>query len=173
MKLIKLIMMFVTLSSITYSQEKNNLLTITIDGSRLIEDSSNYDSGLDISGTFVMLRENRLRPLIKFEAFPNLQFYKTSIGAEYSVPIFNKYRDLLIELSIGGEVGMISRSTSEYEAYFGYVTYGFNGDIRLFKPLKRFPIIISYNEQWRSDMDIWNAESKFVGSLFIGLGYSF
>lgn len=167
-------MIFLMLSSIGYSQVWNNknidsnLLTITLDGSRLIEDKSNTDSGLDVALTFVMLRQFKIRPLIKFEAFPNLEYYKTSLGVEYVIPIKD-----IFELSAGVEVGMISRSTSEYEAYFGYTTYGFNGDIRLFEPLKNFPIVISYNIQKRNDLDIWGADPKFIGSLFVGVGWSF
>lgn len=167
------VLLIVMLTSITNAQGiKGNMLTATLDGSRLIEDPKEYDSGMDLTLTMIMLRQYRVRPLIKVELFPNLQYYKTSIGAEYALPIDNR-NGLLLELVGGLEAGMISRSTSDYEAYFGYVTYGVNWDVRLFEPFERFPIIFSSNGQYRSDFDIYGTEPDWVWSLSLGLGFTF
>lgn len=163
--------MLLMLSSIGYSQggfKDYNLLSITIDGSRLIEDSKELDSGLDLAITLTMLRQFRVRPFAKFEVFPNLNYSKFAAGIEYAIQIED-----IVELALGVEVGMISRKKPGAWAGFGYPTYGFDGDIRIFALSDKFPIIISWNEQWRTDMDIWDAEPKFVGSLFVGVGWSF
>jgi len=59
------------------------------------------------------------------------------------------------------------------KSFGAWWTYGFNGEIRVFKPFENIPIIASYNYQRRTDFQMYGSEPKFVGSLYLGLGVNF
>lgn len=163
--------------------KENRMISITIDGSRLIEDPENFDSGLDIVGTLVISRKTKIEPFMKFEVFPNIDFYKFGIGAGYKIPINKRNQDRLFEFVAGVEVGLIFRKDIPHHDNFisensdsmsGWLTYGFNGEIRYFL-FQRFPLILSHNYQRRTDWKIYgeNADIKFVGSTYFGIGFVF
>ena len=163
--------------------DNNRMISVTIDGSRLFEDPENFDSGLDIVGTFVISRKTKIEPFMKFEVFPNIDFYKFGFGAGYKIPINKRNQDRLFEFVASVELGLIFRKNIPDHNNFvnensgsmsGWMTYAFNGEIRYFL-FQRFPFILSHNYQRRTDWKIYgeNAEIKFVGSTYFGIGYIF
>ena len=171
--IVLILLLFSQITIAQFGEFKNNrLLTLTIDGSRLIEKSSEFDSGLDIVATLIIDRDAFIQPLVKIEAFPDIHFYKYAVGGNYTFDIYDKY-DLLSELSIGFEIGQIIRKKTNLESYYGFYSYGFNAEIRIFKPFENLPIIATYNYQKRTDFEMYNASQKFIGSLYVGLGFVF
>jgi len=68
MKKITLILLLFTQIVISqqFDEFKNNrMISITVDGSRLIEEKSEFDSGLDIVGTLILDRSAFIQPLLK------------------------------------------------------------------------------------------------------------
>lgn len=155
------------------------MVSIQIDGSRLIEDKSQPDRGANVLVSIVHTRDYWMQFAIKVEAFPNIRYYRGGFGPQFKVPIYAGYYDPLIELSAGIEVGVIYRFvTKSFDKHWmrGYYTYALNGDILFYVPglaQGRTPIIFTYNLQRRTDFEMYNEPIKFVGSVFIGIGYIF
>ena len=156
------LLLFILFTQLLTAQ--NRMLIITIDPSRIIE--TNYDKGIDISLTLILDKKAFIEPLIKFEAFPNIDFYKMSVGGLYTV----KLRKL--ELSAGIEIGLIHRKKPNLKSYGSWFSPGVNFQTRLFI-LERLPLIANYNIQRRTDFAMYNTKTENRGSLFIGVGYLF
>lgn len=158
MKLIILLLFTQLLTSQT------KLLIIAIDPSRIVE--SNYDKGIDLELTLILDTEAFIEPLIKFEVFPNIDFYKMSIGGFYTLEL-NK-----LELSAGVEIGLIHRKKPNLKSFGSWFSPGINFQTRWYL-FERFPLIVSYNIQRRTDFAMYNTKIENRGSFFIGAGYLF
>lgn len=168
----------------TLQGQEDKMVTITADGSRLIEDKNEFDSGLDIVATLVLDKDTKFEKIIRFEAFPNINYYKFGIGGNYVMQINNKKRHRFIELVAGIEGGVIYRKNlprtgSEGQIYdrksfSAFLTYAVNFEFRYYIT-DRIPLIISNNSQKRNDFKIYgeNAETTFVNSNYIGIGFIF
>lgn len=143
---------------------QTKLLIIAIDPSRIVE--TNYDKGIDLELTLILDTEAFIEPLIKFEVFPNIDFYKLAVGGFYTLEL-NK-----IELSAGLEIGLIHRKKPNLKSYGSWFSLGINFQTRWYL-FEKFPLVASYNIQRRTDFLMYKTRIKNVGSLFIGVGYLF
>ena len=169
------LLLFILFTQLLTAQ--NRMLIITIDPSRIIE--TNYDKGIDISLTLILDKKAFIEPLIKFEAFPNIDFYKMSVGGLYTVQLnemeinFELFiLSFYLEFSAGIEIGLIHRKKPNLKSYGSWFSPGVNFQTRLFI-VERLPLIANYNIQRRTDFAMYGTKTENRGSLFIGVGYLF
>lgn len=140
------------------------MVSLTVDPSRLIE--TEYDKGIDLSITIIIDREMLIEPLVKFEVFPNINYYKMAIGGFYVVEVGK------LEFAGGLEIGLIHRKKPNLNSYGSWFSYGINFETRLFI-FEKFPFIATYNIQRRTDFQMYGTQIKQIGSLYIGFGFLF
>lgn len=152
-------------------QSQNNLVTVTIEGSRLVEQKNQLDSGLDIIATLYFDRDIKHEKFIRIEWFKNINFLKVGFGVQKKMNITPKF-----EMALGVEGSIIYIEKPTQWAWGSFLSYALNGDVK-YRLGSKLHAIGSYNYQRRTDFNMYGNGSdkigEFVGTPSFGLGYSF
>jgi len=158
----KHLIIFFLFTQLSYAQ----LLTLAVDPSRLVENKKEFDSGLNAVATLTIDTEAFIEPFLRVEVFPSIDFIKTSIGGFYVIE-YNYF-----EFAVAPELSLIHRQKPNLDSWGSWLSYGLNFEVRYYITDK-IPIILSNNNQRRTDFEMYNTKVKTVSSVYIGVGYKF
>lgn len=150
---------------------QENILTITVDGSRLIDNKNKFDHGLDLITTLYFDRDTNYEKFIRLEWFKNINYIKLGIGIQKKIHVTPK-----IDIATGVEGSLIYREKPSKWAWCSFLSYAINSDVKYNLGTDMY-LIASYNYQRRTDFNMYGEgekeKVKFVGTSSFGLGYRF
>ena len=106
------------------------------------------------------------------ESFPEIKYYSYGMLTNLNlidyqdISIFFTDRGESINALLGIEVTRIGRYYGRYDEFF---SVGGNAEFRYYSG--KIGVTATYNYKYRTDQAYWNADSRWIGSVFFGLIY--